>query len=273
MNEELDFTIVTPSYNYSNYIRECLDSVVAQEGVTYEHLVYDAGSTDGTIDIIREYAHVDLTVEPDEGMSDAINKGFKAAKGEWVMWLNTDDRLKPGSLAEVKARAMNHPESDVLYGGWDFIDAEGHFQRRMGVFPFRRLMFVHLHCYLGSTATFLRRSSTIEQGHLLNDNFKYVMDGEYYARLASQGKRFTYMKAVFADFRMHGENLSQKHLLKKDVDGVLAFQLQNAEPRTIRRIYGISLFKNDFLNGGVDSIIYIIFRLQKFILRRIYQPR
>jgi glycosyltransferase involved in cell wall biosynthesis len=71
----IDFTIITPSLNYHEYIREMLDSVVAQEGVTYEHLIYDAGSTDGTLEIIEEYKNAILTVEPDNGMSEAINKG------------------------------------------------------------------------------------------------------------------------------------------------------------------------------------------------------
>ena len=82
---KVDFSIVTPSYNYSEYIRECLDSVRDQQGVTFEHLIYDAGSTDGTLDILAEYDHINLVVEKDKGMSDAINKGFKKAKGEWVM--------------------------------------------------------------------------------------------------------------------------------------------------------------------------------------------
>ena len=96
-----------------------LDSVASQEGVTYEHIIFDAGSTDGTLDIIREYDHVDLTVEPDKGMTDAINKGFKKAKGKWVMWLNTDDRFKPGALAALKSYADKHCDADVIYGAWD----------------------------------------------------------------------------------------------------------------------------------------------------------
>ena len=107
------FSIITPSYNYAKYVRECIESVKAQEGVTFEHIVFDAVSTDGTLDILREYPHLDVTVKPDRGMSDAINKGFRKAKGKWVMWLNTDDRLLPGALKAVAAFAEQHPEADV----------------------------------------------------------------------------------------------------------------------------------------------------------------
>ncbi|MCP5536758.1 MAG: glycosyltransferase [Akkermansiaceae bacterium] len=272
--QSVDFTIVTASYNYHQYIREMLDSVVAQaqNGVTLEHLIFDAGSTDGTLDIIREYDGVKLTVEPDRGMSDAINKGFKAAQGKWVMWLNTDDRLKPGALAAVKRFAESKPETDVIYGAWDFIDGDGKFMRTMSLFPFRKLMLAHYGCYIGSTATFFRRSSIMDEGLLLNDRFKCVMDGEYYNRLASLGKKFVYLPCVLADFRLHGENISQKHLGKDGIDQALSLQLQYAESRAIRRTYGLRLFRCENLNSVVDCILAYFFRALKGGLKLMHRP-
>jgi glycosyltransferase involved in cell wall biosynthesis len=272
MDNNIDFTIVTASYNYHQYIREMLDSVVAQDGVTYEHIIFDAGSTDGTLDIIRGYGHVDLTVESDKGMTDAINKGFKMAKGDWVMWLNTDDRLKPGALAAVKKFAESKPDADVVYGAWDFIDGEGKFMRTMSLFPFRKLMLAHYGCYIGSTATFFRKSSIMDEELLLNDRFKCVMDGEYYNRLASIGKKFVYLPNVLADFRLHGENISQKHFGKNSIDDVLSLQLHYAESRSIRRCYGWSFFKNDHLNCAVDCVLFYMFRLLKFPLKLMNRP-
>ena len=132
----LDFTIVTASYNYGHYIGECLESVASQEGVTFEHLVMDAGSKDDTAEVVARWAHAEFHQEPDKGMSDGINKGFRRARGKWVMWLNADDRLKPGALRKVKEFAELHAEADVIYGCWDFIDANGKFLRRMTLFPF-----------------------------------------------------------------------------------------------------------------------------------------
>lgn len=103
MDTEPDFSIVTPSYNYARYVRECIESVKNQEGATFEHIIQDAGSTDGTLDILNSYPHLKLHVEKDSGMSEGINRGFRKARGKWVMWLNTDDRLLPGALAAVKA--------------------------------------------------------------------------------------------------------------------------------------------------------------------------
>ena len=135
MNEEPDFSIVTPSYNYAQYIRECIESVKSQEGVTFEHIVQEAGSTDGTREILKEYSHLRVYEEKDSGMSDGINRGFRRARGRWVMWFNTDDRLLPGALAAVKRFVEEHPEAYLLYGARNFIDNEGNHIRSMKELP------------------------------------------------------------------------------------------------------------------------------------------
>ncbi len=269
----IDFTIVTASYNYGRYIGECLKSVAEQEGVSLEHLVMDAGSTDDTAEVVAGFPHASFFQEPDKGMSDGINKGFRKAKGRWVMWLNADDRLKPGALREVKAFAEAHPAADVIFGCWDYIDKDGGFLRRMTLFPFRKGMLIQYGCYIGSTACFYRHETTIGEGHLLNENFHYCMDGEYYARLATLGKRFAYLPCVLADFRLHGESISQQHLAKSDINGVLHYKRQRAEPATIRRIYGVSKFRSDLLNNVLDFAILYFHRPLKPICKILHKRK
>lgn len=268
-----DFSIITPSYNYARFIGECLESVVTQEGVTFEHIVIDAGSKDNTAEVVARFPHAIFSQEPDKGMSDGINKGFRRAKGKWVMWLNADDRLKPGALAMVKRFAELESSADVIYGGWDFVGSEGTFQRRMTLFPFDRMMLLYAGCYIGSTACFYRRSTTIDAGHLLNVSFHYCMDGEYYARLASEGKRFVYLPAILADFRLHGESLSQRNLDSRDMDGILRLQRQFAEPRAVRRIHGISVTRNESVNGIIDGVLNFWYRGVKGLKRRLHAGR
>jgi len=268
-----DFTIVTASYNYGHFIGECLASVAEQEGVTLEHLVMDAGSKDDTAAVVADFPHASFFQEPDKGMTDGINKGFRKARGEWVMWLNADDRLKPGALRAVKDFASKHSEADVIYGGWDFIDGAGKFLRRMTLLPFDRRILIQQGCYIGSTACFYRRSTTLDEGHLLDADFGFCMDGEYYARLAHLKKRFVYFPMILADFRLHGESISQSHLGKDDMKSVLRMQRQAAEPRAIRRIYGIKLFRDEALNGVVDGILYHAFRLKKGLLKWRHRSR
>ena len=269
----MDFTIVTPSYNYGHYIGECLESVEFQEGVTFEHLVMDAGSKDDTSEVVARYPHAQFFQEPDKGMSDGINKGFERAQGKWIMWLNADDRLKPGALAAAKGFFETHPEADLVYGAWDFIDQSGSYMRTMSLFPFSRRMLIYLGCYIGSTATFLRRSTTIDEGYMLNIKFRYVMDGEYYARLGANGKKFVYFPKVLADFRIHGENLSFKNHGAEDANQCLTLQHQYSEARAIRRAYGATWFRDENWNSVIDTFLQLSYRSLKPILKMLNRHR
>jgi glycosyltransferase involved in cell wall biosynthesis len=268
-----DFTIVTASFNYGHYIAECLDSVAAQQGVTFEHLVIDSCSTDDTAAVVATRPHATFIQEKDSGMSDGINKGFRRARGKWVIWLNADDRLKPGSLNAVKNFANKHDEVDVIYGAWDFIDRNGTHLRRMGMFPFHKHMLIQHGCYIGSTSCFYRRETTIGQGHLLNVDFRYCMDGEYYARLSLAGKRFAYLPVVLADFRLHGQSISQVNLLSDDITGLLRLQHQIAEVRAIRRAYGWNFGPSRELTDLADGLLAIAFRLQRGLLKALHAHR
>lgn len=267
----MDFTIVTASYNYGHYIGECLQSVAEQEGVTFEHLVMDAGSQDDTAEVVARFPHATFFQEPDKGMSDGINKGFRRAKGKWVMWLNADDRLKPGALKTVLKFAGKYPEADVIYGGWDYMDEAGKFTRTMPAIPFDLRILVQHGCYIGSTSCFYRYQTTLAEGYLLDPDFGYCMDGEYYARLASQGKRFQHIPAILAEFRLHNQSISQSSLGKNDMKSVLRFQRQLAEPRAIRRIHGVTLFRDEALNSMVDGLLYHAYRLKKGLFKCIYR--
>lgn len=271
-SEELDFTIVTPSYNYGRYISNCLDSVAVQDGVTFEHLVMDGGSSDDTSHIVSRFPHAMFFQEPDNGMSDAINKGFRQSRGKWIMWLNADDRLQPGALKAVKEFAGMNPHADVIYGCWNFIDADGNFQRRMTLFPYSQRMMLYLGCYIGSTSTFFRRKTVIMEGCYLNEHYHYVMDGEYYARLGSLGKRYCYFPKVLADFRWHETNQSRRNYGVLDINGWLKLQTQWAETRAYRRAYGHRLFKDENLNAAIDTVLYIFYRVLKPIFKLAFLP-
>jgi glycosyltransferase involved in cell wall biosynthesis len=201
------FSIITPSYNQGRFIRDCIESVRTQTGVEWEHIVTDAGSTDETLEVLRQYPHLQWISEPDKGMSDGINKGFLRATGDWVMWLNADDYLLPGALVKVAEFAAKNPAADVIYGDVDFVDGGRQLIRhkREHGFDFNVLLFYG--CYIQSTATFLR-SKIIQAGHLLDVDYRVVMDFEYYVRLARLGYRIQYAPGALAAFRWHETNTS-----------------------------------------------------------------
>ena len=261
----MHFTIITPSMNYERFLEDCLGSVAEQTGVTLEHLVIDGGSTDDSASVAARFPHAGWTQEPDQGMSDAINKGFERARGDWVMWLNADDRLKPGALAEMLT-LLEKSQADVVYGDWDFIDEAGNFLRHVTAPRWSRFVHVHHHCFIGSTAAFYRRATVIAEGNRLREDFRYVMDGEFYARLDAAGKRFERVPVTVADFRLHGANASQRHLGKtRDMEAILSAERQHVESRAIRRAYGITLFEDPYLNGLADGVLWIAARFWKVV--------
>jgi len=270
------FTIITPSLNYGRYLGECLDSVAkqledAQSGKSLnfeiEHFVIDGGSTDNSMEVAAKFPHATWIQEADEGMSDAINKGFDRATGDWVMWLNADDRLKPWALAKMMDK-LAKSQADVVYGDWDFVDEKGHFMRHVKAPRWSSFVHVHHHCFIGSTAAFYRRSTVIDAGHRLRRDFHYVMDGEFYARLHADGKTFHHVNLDFSDFRLHGRNASQRHLGKtRDMDVILAAEKQHVESRAIRRAYGITLFNDPYLNGLIDGILWIAAKGWKWVMK------
>lgn len=259
------FTVITPSLNYGRFLGDCLSSVASQEGVTVEHLVFDGGSTDDSAAVAAGFPNVIWAQEADAGMSDAINKGFERARGEWVIWLNADDRLKPGALARMLA-ALQGSAADVVYGDWDFVNEAGEFLRHVRSPKWSIFVHVHHHCYVGSTAAFYRRATVVGQGHRLRTDFRYVMDGEFYARLDAAGKRFEHVAVTVADFRMHGANASQRHLGKsREMETILAAERQHVESRAIRRAYGVTLFEDPYLNGLLDGLLWIAARIWKVV--------
>src|SRR6185295_5815973 len=117
-----------PSYNQGRFIRQTIESVLAQDYPNIEYLVIDGDSSDETVAILREYERdprFHWISEPDDGQSDAINKGLARCRGELFAWLNADDLLMPGALQHVAAawRAANQPA--ILYGLARLIDQDG----------------------------------------------------------------------------------------------------------------------------------------------------
>lgn len=198
-------SIITPCLNRAQFIRQAIESVLAQEYPYFEHIVMDGGSTDGTLAILREYPHLRFYSESDHGMYDAINKGIGLAEGEIVGLLNSDDLYAPDSLALVAESFARHPGAQAVVGGAEvFLDESG--QRRVirstptiqaDEFWFRVVVGSPV-----SNAWFFRRELFREVGGF-DTSYRYVADREFLIRLGLFGVRPVSIPRTLYLYRCH----------------------------------------------------------------------
>src|SRR3981081_4557960 len=105
-------TVVTPAYNQGRFIAATIESVLSQDYPNVEYLIIDGASTDETAAVVKRYEdRLTFVSEPDRGQSDAINKGFRRARGRYVAWLNSDDIFLPGAITQAVAALRAHPDA------------------------------------------------------------------------------------------------------------------------------------------------------------------
>ena len=198
-------SIVTPSFNQALFLEATIHSVLSQDYPNLEYIIIDGGSTDGSIEIIKKYQDrlAYWVSEPDQGQTDAINKGFNRATGDILAWLNSDDTYEPGAVSKAVAALDKHPAASMVYGDANFTNAEG---RVIGRFPaaqtdYRKLRQGYVH--IPQQAAFFR-AEYWKQVVPLDDSFFFAMDYDLWVRLSALAP-LVYIPDVWANFRMHGD--------------------------------------------------------------------
>ncbi|MBD8880544.1 glycosyltransferase [Rhodanobacter sp. 7MK24] len=178
-----DVSIVTATYNANASIGRCLLSVAGQVGVTCEHIVIDGGSTDGTVETLREHAS-DLAYwcsEPDAGIADAMNKGVGHAAGEWVAFIHADDNL---ASPDVLAQALRKVPADADIAAFPVLFGEGRRRRLLRPRPVGPL--THFKMGMCHQGMLVRRELFCRLGGF-DTSFKVCMDYEHLARAVLAG--------------------------------------------------------------------------------------
>ena len=198
-------SIVTPSYNQDRFLERTIESVLQQSYPKIEYIVIDGGSEDNSIEIIKQYQDriAWWISEPDQGQTDAINKGFARASGGIFAWLNSDDTYEKNAVAEAVNYLQSHPDVGMVYGDANFINAEG---KVIGKFNAKQTSYQRLRhggVYIPQQAAFWRSELWHKVGPL-DPQFYFAMDYDLWIRF-SQITEIRYISRLWANFRLHAD--------------------------------------------------------------------
>lgn len=234
-------SIITPSYNQGKFIEETIRSILFQDYPNIEHIVVDGGSTDNTLDVLRKYDDkIRWSSEKDNGQSDALNKGFKMAKGEILGWLNSDDTYLPGAINKVMEYFKNHPEVGMIYGKTSLTDEFGNITGNFPTEPFVHERFAAVN-FIAQSSVFIRNEVYHDAGGVSLD-LRYAIDYDLWMRIFKITK-IEYLPEFLSTYRLHPESgsVSEKTQLKAWEES-LRIALKNYNWAPINRVYMCSYY-------------------------------
>ena len=201
-------SIVTPAYNQADFLRETIESVLAQDYPRIEHQVIDDGSTDETPQVMAEYEGRGILLDRHEnrGQTPTINKGWERATGDVLTWLNSDDTLLPGAVSKAVDYLQKHPEVGIIFGDGLFTEPDGKpLERTKPRTGFSYREFV-LKCEnpIPQPSAFIRRS-VVEDVGLLDPVFYYFMDWDFFLRAGVRHK-IAYFPELLSTYRLHPDS-------------------------------------------------------------------
>jgi glycosyltransferase involved in cell wall biosynthesis len=197
-------SIVTPSYNQGRFLKRTIESVLTQTYPNIEYIVIDGGSQDNSLEVLRSYGNrFSWVSEPDNGQTDAINKGLSETNGEILAYLNSDDVLVPGAIEKVVRFFHKHPDCDMVYGNADYIDKEDNV---IGCYKTVEYSFDRLveDCMVCQPAAFWRRRVAVKIGPF-DEHLNFTMDYDYWLRIAKSGGIICFLPEKLACSRLYPE--------------------------------------------------------------------
>lgn len=197
-------SIIVPSYNQGTFLERTILSVLNQRYPNLQLIVIDGGSHDNSVDIIKKYEqYIAYWVsEKDQGQSDAVNKGFRKAKGDIIGWQNSDDIYLPNAFFDMTDAFRQYPEADFVYGNRLDLDAHDKIMGETRFTKFSRLVYQYDGISISTQSMFFRRSVLSEIGYL-DTSLSFTMDYDWFLRAAIHGCRFHYIPSYLGAIRRH----------------------------------------------------------------------
>lgn len=249
-------SIITATYNSVRTIRDTIESMLRQSFSDYEYLIVDGYSKDGTLDVINQYipkfeGRLRYISEPDKGIYDAMNKGFKMAKGEILMLINSDDLFaRPDALEMVVKQFDEHPDVDCVYANLYYVSADNtdnivRVWKTGEQRPFRK-------GWLPAHPTFYVKREAYEKYGYFNLSYPLAADFELMLRFVEKHHiKLLYLPEYLVKMRLGGATSKNLHnIIQQDKECMRAFKENGLESSPLYLVYRLLPKIKQFLRKG-----------------------
>lgn len=219
----MKISVVTPSFKQHDWLRLCAASVADQQGADLEHIVQDAGGPPEAQAALQAWARgmprLQLVVEKDRGMYDAINRGLRRAQGEVCCYLNCDEQYLPGALARVARHFEARPGLDVLLTDSIVVLPDGAYLcDRKSLTPQKAHSMVSNNLAFLTCSLFFRRRILERNGLFFSDQFRGLGDADWAVRAVDAGVRMEVLRGFTSVFSETGDNLLYNPACQREFD-------------------------------------------------------
>lgn len=272
MNNQPKVSIITVCFNSAKTIRDTIESVINQTYQNIEYIIIDGGSTDGTIDIIKEYEPyiAKWVSEPDDGIYDAMNKGIKMSTGEIIGIINSDDWYALDCISLVVHTFIAEPKPDVVHGNMVICDEDGTLLYLVkGLLNFKNNLYRRMPIF---HPTMFVKKLVYENEGLYNCEYVIAGDYDFIFRIVKGNYLVKYLDKELAFMRLGG--ISNKNFFKSAKE---SFKIRSANGQnilfnliTILRDIVSPLTRRVLVSFGLSNLV-ILFR-KKYYKIKFLQP-
>ena len=223
--------LVTPVFNSGRYIEQTIRSVLTQGYPNLDYFIVDGGSSDNTLEVIRKYENeiAGWASEPDNGMYDAINKGFARTSGEIMGWISATDQLHIGGLSVVGSIFRTFPEVEWITARRTVFNEQGAMTRVDPLMRWSRFRFLlgGSNRHIQQESTFWRRSQWERAGGHVDAAWRFASDFELWVRFFRHARLHT-VNSLIGGFREHGDSdsLQQAERFNARCDAIARAELK-----------------------------------------------
>jgi len=227
MNSAPAISVVLPVFNAEHYVREAVESILAQSFTDFELIIINDGSTDGSSAILQELAASDARVllieRANGGLVSALNEGIERARANLIARMDADDVAMPERLALQHARMLTSPQLGVLGSFMRLIDASGRIIR-LADYPITEAdtaRFLEKGCPLAHPTVIMRRKAVVEVGGY-RTAFAHCEDYDLWLRISERGFGIANLPKPLLNYRIHGTNVSSVHRQAQELGTIIA---------------------------------------------------